>query len=230
VSLAEGESIGLRVRSPLTYVRSPVYSVGNVTYVPHAATRSSIEVIKSFTYRGSTKLWSNRYHFTGPLTLTTAQWTALSDAITAAEKLCHIAAVTIVETVGNDATSATSTNLNGNSVFSKTYALAGTAALSNFKSEPGDVAAVLRFTTDARSVKNHPIYLFKFFHGVSGDSAGDRDHVNPDQIGLYNAYGASWIAGFSDGVNSRVLCGPHGAVALTRACKDLLTHRDLVRA
>lgn len=197
-----------------------------MTYVPTAATRNSIEIVKSFSYRGATRTFANRYHFEGTTPVDTAAWTLLSDAVTAAEKLIFNSTVEIVAAFGNDYHSATGTNLNGDAVFTKTYSLNGTASWDpTHLPAPGDCAAVVRYSTPARSVKNHPIYLFNYYHGVHmGTSAGDG--LASDQKAAMETYADAWLTGFSDGTGARERCGPHGAVATARLVKPNISHRD----
>ena len=197
-----------------------------MTYTPTPATRSSIEVIKSFSWKGQTKLWSNRYHFTGPETLTSGEWNALSDAIVADEADALADVTEIVGTVGNDASTASLTNLNGDAVFTKTYTTPGTVAPSGAVHAPGESVGLVRWSTDQRSVKNHPIYLFSYFHGALRDSAGGYDAIDPTWSTALSEYASDWEAGFSDGTNTRQRCGPHGAVGLSHVVKPYLTHRD----
>jgi hypothetical protein len=197
-----------------------------VPYTPTAATRSSIEIIKQFQWKGATRLWSNRYHFTGPLTLDAGEWTALADAIVAEEALALADVVAIVGAVGNDATTATSHNLNGDAVFTKTYSTDGVVGPSGVIHAPGEAVGLVRYTTDARSSKNHPIYLFNYYHGALRDSTGGYDKIDTTWQNALSEYANDWEAGFSDGTNTRVRCGPHGAVAQAHVVKDFLTHRD----
>lgn len=197
-----------------------------VSVVATPDTRSSIVVIKSFTWRDAPRLWANRYHFDGPLSGTSAMWTALSDAVVAAESHGLTDRNTIKETIVNDATTASSTNPHGDSVFTKTYSTAGLVSTAGDNQLAGESCAMLRYATDARSTKNKPVYLFNWYHGVASTSGADPDTLLSGIPAAMLTYGAAWIAGFSDGTNTRHRCGPRGAVALTRTCTSLVRHRD----
>lgn len=196
-------------------------------YTPTPDTRSSIVVVKQMTYRGATRTFSNRYHFEGDTPDTPTKWTALADAIVNAEKAIYDSTITIVEAIGNDSASATSTNLHGDAVFTKTYTTAGTGTTfsTDGRRSPGDCAGMIRYSTPARSTKNHPVYLFNYYHGVF-QLTGDADTMSAVQVTAYNAYGTAWLSGFSDGVETHERCGPHGAVAVSRLCDGTVRHRD----
>ena len=134
--------------------------------------------------------------------------------------------VQIVEAIGYDCSTATLTNLHGDAVFTKAYSLTGTLTPPGTGSQaPGDAAALIRYATLARSAKNHPVYLFNYYHGV-WLSATDQDKVQSSQLSAMNTYAAAWVAGFSDGTGARERCGPHGAGATSGACRVFITHRD----
>jgi hypothetical protein len=194
--------------------------------VPTADTASSIVITKSFTFQGSTKRWSNRYHVTGPLSIGATAFATLADAVVADELDMYAGNITIVEASWSDASTASSTNPHGITTQTKTYSSAGAHSFTNPRNVPGEVAALLRYSTTQRSTKNHPVYLFNYFHGVFNAIAGDVDTLLPEQQTLIEEYGTDWLAGFSDGTNTRVRCGPRGAVAQARTVKPLLTHRD----
>lgn len=191
------------------------------------ASQASIKVIKSFNYRGTARTFSNRYHFTNDAPTTPTRWTTFSDAVTAAEKaiftLFSQQGATIIETVGYAAGSEVP-------VFSKTYSLDGTETLSLAGYPPGDTAALVRYSTADRSTKNHPIYLFNYYHGMhTVGGSGTQDSWNAGERTAASTYATSWITGFSDGTVNHVRCSPNGAVATGFIAEALLTHRDLPR-
>jgi len=186
--------------------------------------RSSIVITKSFGYRDGVKLWGNRYHFEGDTPADNAAWTTFADAITAAEKAIFGPDTTIVEAVGFDHTTATPTNPQGFAVFTKGYSLAGTGVFSSVEA-PGDCAALVKYATTARSVKNHPVYLSNYYHGVHL-VAGGGDDIDTAQVAAIEAYATAWLTGFSDGTGNRQRCGPHGAAAVSRVVGTFARHRD----
>lgn len=194
--------------------------------MPTADTRHSIVIYKSGDYRGGTKRWSNRYHFEGDLPTDDAAWEAFADLIVASEKTCFTSDLTIVEAVGYDSGSASSTNPHGDAVWAKTYTTVGTwtpAVGDNAMS--GDSAALVRYGTAERSVKNHPIYLMNYYHNVySASTSGDT--ISPTQKTALENYADDWLTGFLADGTHRERCGPRGAVAVSRRVDPYVRHRD----
>lgn len=194
--------------------------------MPTPDTRHSVVITKSFTYRGGTRQWGNRYHFEGDLPANDAAMETFVDNITASEKSIIEVANHIVEAVVYDSSTATSTNPHGVAVYSKTYTLPGTfTETGSGEQAPGDCAAFLRYSTPARSSKNHPVYLSNWYHDAWRDSS-DRDLLAADWRDAILAYGNDWITGFSDGTETHERCGPRGAVATSCEVDQWVRHRD----
>lgn len=189
-------------------------------------TKNSIVITKQFSYRGATRTFSNRYHFEGALPSDPSHWATLADNIVTAEKEIYNSDVTIIQATGYDAASATATNPHGDAVFTKVYTTAGTGTWdATHERAPGDCAALIRYSTPARSTKNHPVYLFNYYHGVHMNSGGG-DALATDQRAAMDTYAGLWTTGFTDGTTPRERCGPRGAVATAGATKTNITHRD----
>ena len=187
------------------------------------AATPSIKIDKSFTYRGVARVFSNRYHFNGGTPADSTHWTTLADAIVLAEKAIYPTGFgTIVKATGYAAGSDVP-------VFTKTYTTAFTGSFASWVQVPGDCAMLIRYATTARTSKNHPIYLFNYYHVVGISSGGDVDTLNAPQGTAAGTYAAHWISGFSDGTLTLVRAGPNGATATGSLVEPKVTHRDLPR-
>jgi hypothetical protein len=189
--------------------------------VPGVSAYPSVKIVKDLPFKGGTRLWSNRYHFNGGSPADSTHWHTFFDAIVAAEKAIYTGAYNIRSAVGYDAGSDVP-------VDSKTYSVAGTLTPSGTPvGTPGQTAALLRWSTTQRTTKNHPIYLFNYFHGaLVAAGTGGEDVLNPGQRTAIGTYAAAWIAGLSDGTVTHKRCGPNGAVAQGSFVAEYVTHRD----
>jgi hypothetical protein len=185
------------------------------------ASTPSIRIVKTSPFKGGSRLWSNRYHFLGGTPADAAHWHTLMDNVTAAEKATLNIDSQIVEALGYAAGSDVP-------VATKVYALTGTSAVSSaFANCPLEVAALIRWSTAARTTKNHPIYLFSYMHATYiSTTAADQDHLHSVAKSQYATYATSWITGFSDGTITATRAGPNGQAATGSLVEEYVTHRD----
>lgn len=193
-------------------------------------TRHSLTIIKSMPYRGAPEEFGNTYFFTGDLPADPAHWKTLADNVIADEVPLYDAQTNVVRAIGHQAGESVA-------VWSYDYAAAseevpGTLGISaTCVAQGGDSALWLRWSTDQLTSKGKPIYLRSYFHPAyaDGDTSTTRDTASPSWTAQAQEFGDDWIAGFSDGSETHVRCGPHGAVGLVALPSSFVTTRTLER-
>jgi hypothetical protein len=181
----------------------------------------SIKTIKTLPFKGGTRTWSNRYHFSGGTPADTTHWNNLVTAFVDDEAACIGSVQSITQWIGYAAGSDVP-------VFSLTDNQPGTLTPDGGDAEQaGEVAALIRYSTDARTSKNHPIYCFNYVHGVyAHPGEGDGDLLSTAQKDALQAFADAWVAGYSDGTHTLVRASPNGAVCRDPIVETYLTHRD----
>lgn len=186
------------------------------------STEASIKFVFSSPYEGGQKVWSTRFHVTGGAWQDQAHFNAFSDNVKAELISVTATETTLVESVGYNPGSEVP-------VYTKAYNTAGTQPLDGPAFAPLECCYLLRFTTDQRSTKNHPIYLFNYIHNAMVDASGTPETPRASMKAAWTTRCNDWVAGYSDGTLTRKRCGPRGAVAQSGACETYLTHRDFPR-
>jgi hypothetical protein len=184
-----------------------------------ASTLPSLKVMKTFGFKGGTAEFSNRYHFSGGTPADGAAWTAFSDAVVLIEKTIYSGRATIVKTIGYAGGSDVP-------VFSKTYSTPGTLGGAGVP-VPGECVALGRWSTPARSTKNHPIYAYSYWHSVSRFSTGTNyDLLDSTQRTAMQTYAAGWVSGITAGGITAVRATAGGHTVNGSIVEEYITHRD----
>jgi hypothetical protein len=92
---------------------------------------------------------------------------------------------------------------------------------------PLEVCALFRFGTTQRTVKNHPVYLFQYLHGI-GIMPGQSDHelLDTNMTENIRQWLARWVSGIAISGTTYKKAGPKGAVAQSLHVPIYTTHRD----
>jgi hypothetical protein len=189
---------------------------------------ASVRIVKQFTYREVARQFSNRYHIGVNFPQTPAAWKTLIDNVAGAE-------TDLFPPLANGgAKIVAGYGLGPNSnipVHEETYNYDGVLAHDTWSPSPGDAAAIVKYTTPDRSIRNHPIYLWSYYHAVGAQPGVDGDKLNTVQHAAIQAYANAWLTGFSDGSTTYRRSRPNnGTIATAATCELDISHRDLPRA
>src|SRR5690348_11094336 len=104
-------------------------------------------------------------------------------------------------------------------VWTWTGSIPGTFTGTGAHPVASDSVGIIRWETDARTSKNHPVYLYNYYHYTfNGDGTGDSawDYIFGSLHSRMNTFGTNWVTGYSDGAVTHKRAGPNGAVAQSR--------------
>lgn len=172
-------------------------------------TQAGVKIVFQTPYRSGTKEWSQLWHFTGGSWQDSAHFVALYNALKAQLQGLLPSRTTFVEAVGYNPGSFVP-------VFTHTDGANGSSSVAGVPFAPLEAAMLARFSTTQRSTKNHPIYLYKWFHGIWTAGTTTPDQPPAGAISNMNSNLTTILAGLSDGTLTRDYCGPRGAVAQSR--------------
>lgn len=181
--------------------------------------QAGIKLTFSFSWRGSTKNWSQLYHLTQGSWQDQGHFNAASDALWNLLKTAIPSRNTLVSSTGYNPGSFLP-------VFSKSYGAAGTFTDTANPQATGEACMLVKFTTTQRTTKNHPIYLFKWFHGVQSEGTTSPDTLRSGIRTTMQGQIDTLMGGISDGTLTRKYCGPFGAVAQVGTVNTLLHIRE----
>lgn len=186
----------------------------------------SLKVVCAVPYRGSSKNFSMKMHFSGGLPPDSGHWHTLAHAVWDSLKQGVLNTVEVQEFVGY-------ANDTSPSVWNEIYTQAGVIDASAYEYVQASGAAVSPYwTTDQRNSRGGPIYLRNFLHGVIGTDLSDVDAVHGDQrtplVNFAHQFSAAG-AGFSDGATTYHRAGPNGAVGQEGSCTQYVGRRILAR-
>lgn len=186
------------------------------------AATPSFKLVRSMDYRGGTQVWSNRYHLGTSVPANDSEWEDLIEAVVAFEKPIFNNNVTYLSGV---------CYLAGSDVPVYTSSLSGTgsATWTGGSPTPGDCASLIRYSTTQRTSKNHPIYLFNYYHSAYFTTGGAHDVLFSDQKAAMQTYAGHWVSGITATGKTYHRAGPNGAIATGYLVEDYITHRDFPR-
>jgi hypothetical protein len=189
---------------------------------------ASVRITKRFTYKGVDRHFSNRYHIGVNFPQSPAAWDLLIGHIMIGEqKIYRPLAQGGAEIIMGE-------GLGPNSnIPLRVYEAVIDGSLfvdTSHHVTPGDTAVLVRFHTPDRSVKNHPVYLYSYYHTPTV-VAGGVDTIAPDHLAAITTYCNEWMTGFDDGVTSYRRSRPNsGTLVDSFNVKPEITHRDLPRS
>lgn len=186
------------------------------------ADTASIKLRFQSPYQAGVKVWSTTFHLTGGAWQDQAHFDTFSNALKVDWLNVTPTDTTFLDTTAYDPGSALPR-------FTHSYNAAGLQALDGPAYAPLEACYLLRFSTDQRSTKNHPIYLFNYIHHAMVNASGTPDIPRASMKSALQTRCNLLVAGYSDGTLTRKRAGPRGAVAQSGVCETYLTHRDFPR-